>query len=627
MSSIPDSFIDDLVARVDLHDLIGRYITLKKTGSRYMGVCPFHGDSNPSLSVTPDKGFWYCFGCQAGGDAITFIRKQENLDFVEAVRFIAQIYGIPVPESTTDPKASRRKTLIEINNRAAEFFVSVLKSKYGRAFRDYLVERGFRRETVLAYRIGASLGGWSNLAKRLVKDGFSEDDLMDAGVALPRRSGGVYDRFRGRLMIPIVDTLERTIGFGARAMGEDEPKYINSPESQIFQKSKILFGLNMAKKACRETGQLIVMEGYTDVMHAHQAGVGHCCAVMGTALTSDHIPLLLRFAGEVILSFDGDEAGKRACTRSLLAMAGSDIKVRVLNLPAGSDPADLITRDGEDKFLDLVQNAPEGSRWMFHAYGDPVRNMSTNDRINGLREIAPYLVAYKSHPVFEELQEQAAIAFNLNLTAVRGVIRETASGPRAATQSELKGNLESIVSDFEEIERTFFVSLLNHPHYLGEVRELLTPKDFDHPINRKFARIILQEGFGLTSVDSLLRMKEITSDDALYSYVTRLVVESEEDKASGEKGFYTDDCFRWTLRHIIKRQYEAECSDIQSRLQDCSRELGCGEEAKIEGAKKTIDSLLRERQELDDRYKTICWHLGAEKTSRIGESGGEIVQE
>jgi DNA primase len=165
MPSIPENFIDDLLARVDLHDLLGRYITLKKTGSRYMGVCPFHGDSNPSLSVTPDKGFWYCFGCQAGGDAISFIRKQENLDFVEAVRFIAGLYGIAVPEGVSDPHAGRRRTLIDINDRARDFFIKIMKSKHGRPFREYLRDRGFKRETIEAFRLGAGVPGWENLSR------------------------------------------------------------------------------------------------------------------------------------------------------------------------------------------------------------------------------------------------------------------------------------------------------------------------------------------------------------------------------------------------------------------------------------------------------------------------------
>ncbi|MCK4721136.1 DNA primase, partial [bacterium] len=356
---------------------------------------------------------------------------QEGLEFVEAVQFIASLYGIPVPEGARDPGTSRRKTVIDINDAAREIFIKVLKSKHGRFFRDYLKDRGYTKKTITAYRLGASLNTWDFLSKTLVKKGFREDDLVEAGVSLKKRSGqGIVDRFRGRLMIPIIDPLDRTLGFGARAMGDDSPKYLNSPESKVFQKSKILFGLDLAKNACRKTSQLILMEGYTDVMHAHQAGVENCCAVMGTALTKNHLPLVARYAGEVILSFDGDEAGVRATTKSLMEFAGSDFKVKILDLPEGSDPADIITSEGAESFVERVTQAVDASRWLFKTYGEPVRNKAISDRLKAFEEVAPYLDAFSSHPVYDELLEKAAIGFNLNHSALQAVLTQLKSGTR-----------------------------------------------------------------------------------------------------------------------------------------------------------------------------------------------------
>jgi len=613
MPSIPDTFIDDLVTRVDLHDLIGRYITLKKAGNRYMGVCPFHGDSNPSLSVTPDKGFWYCFGCQEGGDAITFIRKQENLDFVEAVQFIARLYGIPVPETVSDPQATRRRKLIDVNDAARDFYVKVLKSKYGRPYRDYLVERGFIKETVLEYRLGASLPGWDNLSKYLVKKGFEEKDLIDGGVSLPRKGGrGLYDRFRGRLMIPIVDTIERTLGFGARAMGNDEPKYINSPESRLFQKSKVLFGLDLAKSACRESGQLIVMEGYTDVMHAHQAGVRNACAVMGTALTGQHLPLLTRFAGNVTLAFDGDEAGIRATTRSLMTFAGSDLTVKVLPLPAGTDPADVIRSEGAEKFRERVKDAPEASGWLFRTYGEPARTKSLTERIRAFEEVAEYLHEYRSHPVFDELQEKAAIAFNINLSALRGSLRSIGEGKRFSKKGSTSDAVEAMVKGGEQIEKTLFLSLMKNPSWLSTVREQLDPEDFDNPLHRRLARIIFSDGFSLGSPDGLLKMREITDDGDLYSYVLGFAMEYDEDSERGESSWYTESDLKSCLRQMLKRNFEAIRKDLQGEMSVVQKSKGKGWEEKLV-------SLQGEMLELEDEFRELLCNLGGEKTSREEE--------
>ncbi len=616
MASIPDNFIDDLIARVELDDLIGRYITLKKTGTRFMGVCPFHGDSNPSLSVTPDKGFLYCFGCQEGGDAITFVRKQENLDFVEAVQFIARLYGIPVPEAASDPHATRRRTLIDINDKSREFFIKVLKSKYGKPFIDYLKSRGFTKETVLAYRVGASFNSWDHLTKHLTKEGFKNQDMVDAGVAISGKDGkSIYDRFRGRLMIPILDTLERTLGFGGRAMGDDEPKYINSPESPIFQKSKVLFGLDLAKSACRDSGQLILMEGYTDVMQAWQAGVQNCCAVMGTALTPEHLPIIARFAGEVIMAFDGDEAGIRATTRSMMAFAGSDLNVKVLPLPSGSDPADIIRTEGAEKFRERAGDAIKGEAWLFRTYGEPVRNSSITDRIKAFEDVAPYLIAYSSHPIYDELQERAAIAFNLNLTALRTAMKNVAQGSRTIGRSEAGRTLEAVIKGGEEIEKVLFLSLIANPKHLPEVKEHIEPEDFDQPLHRRLARVFFQPGFALGTPEGLKRLREINEDEDLYSYVVRLILEHDEEALKGSEARYSEADLKFCLLHMIRRNYEAESKRIQSEIQGAMPDMQSGDTGRVNRAKELISKLGVARQELENDFREISYQLGGEKVS------------
>ncbi|MCX6646779.1 MAG: DNA primase [bacterium] len=611
MPTIPDNFIDDLIQRVDLNDLIGRYISLKKTGSRFMGVCPFHGDTNPSLSVDPERKMWYCFGCQAGGDAITFIRKQEGLEFVEAVNFIARLYGIPVPEGARDPGASRRKTIIDVNDASRDIFIKVLKSKHGRYFRDYLTERGFTRETAEVYRVGASVNTWDFLSSSLLKKGFKEDDLVEAGVSLKKKSGsGLVDRFRGRLMIPIIDPLDRTLGFGARAMGDDSPKYLNSPENQIFQKSKILFGLDLAKNAVRKSSQLILMEGYTDVMHAHQAGIENCCAVMGTALTREHLPLIARYAGEVTLSFDGDEAGIRATTKSIMEFAGSDFTLKVLTLPLGVDPADIITSEGPDKFRKRVSNSVEASRWLFKTYGDPVRDQAISARLKAFENVAGFLGAFQSHPAYDGLEEQAAIAFNLNTSIIRDIVSQRKTGSKSLSTKALE-NIETMLKDNEQIERTLFLSLMSCPEHLPEIKNHLDPEDFDHPLHRRLARIIFQPGFSIGTPHNLQKLREVTDDDELYSYVVKLLIDFDEDHEAEDKPQYTEDVLKPCLACMLKKQFETESKRLQSAMTELKARNTEGDPSDDWHA--GLLDLMKEKQELETDFREILYELGGEK--------------
>lgn len=605
MRYIPESFIDDLLARVDILDLIGRYVTLKKTGSRYMAVCPFHGDKDPSLSVTHDKGLWYCFGCHEGGNAISFIKKKENLEFVDAVRFIARLYNIEVPEVSEDPGVAKRRTLYEINDRAVFWYSKILFSKYGRSFRKYLNERGFKKSTVLAYKIGASIDSWSFITKKLLSEGYSEEELIKSGLSLRGKSDGLYDRFRNRLIIPIIDTLDRTLGFGARAMGNDSPKYINSPESPIFNKSKILFGLNMAKEACRQTHQLVIMEGYTDVMQAYQAGINNCCAVMGTALTEEHVPLLRRYAEEVVLCFDGDEAGRRATIRSVINLGDLDLALKVLPLPETADPADVIIKEGADSFRQRLEKAQSAAEWLFRITAKPVRDSDLRMKLKAFREIAPYILNHKSASVRDKLLEQAALAFNENVVTLQAVLREVSSGERLSSPSSIDA-LQAAVRGIEQVERTFFLCILSNPDHLPAARELIGAEDFTDPVHRRLAEVILQDGFSLGDPESLVRLPEIDSDDQLRGYVVRLSQTLLEESDSKSSSYSKTELIR-SLERLIRRQYDEECR----RLQTCMAELSRQPESQSDVAKlNRLLELVNERSMLDRNFREVCRRLG-----------------
>jgi DNA primase len=613
MPSIPDTFIDDLRARVDLSDLIGRYVTLKKAGNRYMGVCPFHGDSNPSMSVNPERGFWYCFGCQAGGDAIAFVRQKENLEFVEAIQFLARLYGMVVPEVQSDPNAPKRKTLYEINEFAQNLYVRFLKSKSGRTFREYLIGRGFTKDTILDYKLGAAPESWDFISKQLQSSGFPENDILETGLVMisQKDSSRKYDRFRNRLMIPIIDTVSRTVGFGGRDMGDEGPKYMNSPESKIFHKSNLLFGMNLAKNSASETNQLIVMEGYTDVMMSYQGEMKNCCAVMGTALTEEHIPLLQRFANEVILVFDGDDAGKRATLRSLNALANVDFVVKVYTLPKGKDPADIVVKHGGEKFKKVLTKSVSGPDWVFSHFADPVKDSDLRTRLLAFQNVAPYILAHKNKLLQDELIERAALAFSIPESGIRDGLRNVRENKSTVGKTSDSGTLEAIFNGIEMAERTFFLSLFENPNYIGDVRDLLTRDDFENPLHKKLAGIILQPGFILNSPDNLTKKDEVINDMNLFSYVVRLIDdidklrESESDRGLSEKDL------RISIHRIITRQYDSQKKELQEKLHQAQNQLKDKPEVK-----DALLGLVTEVQDLEDRYRTASANLIGEAVDR-----------
>jgi len=357
MAFIPETVIDEILSKVNIVEFIGRYLPLKRAGSNYKGLCPFHGDKDPSFSVSMEKGLWKCFGCGLGGNVITFVQHKESLDFPDAVRFIADAFQIEIP-TTKGEKPGRTRLLYSVNRHAEEFFTRVLKSKYGRPVREYLKDREFERDTIEAFNIGASLPAEirNGLTRELTGHGFSKDDIVALGLA---KDGmyGPYDAYRGRLMFPIRDVLTRTVGFGARLLTGTGPKYINSPESHIFRKGEVLFGIDKAKSGIREEGYILLMEGYTDVMRCHQHGLTNAVASMGTALTQKQSQTLRRYSEEIILCFDADDAGQKAAERSLPELIYLEMKPRVLLIPKGEDPDSILRTKGLDEFRKMLDQA------------------------------------------------------------------------------------------------------------------------------------------------------------------------------------------------------------------------------------------------------------------------------
>jgi DNA primase len=359
--AVPPEFIEDLRQRVPLSDVVGRRVKLVRKGRRHSGLCPFHAEKTPSFSVVDDDGFYHCFGCGVHGDAISFLRETEGLEFMEAVERLAEMAGLTVPRSAPqDPAASRqRKTALDILEETALFFEAALRREGGQNATRYLKQRGLNSTIVKTYRIGYSPR--NGLRAALKSKGFSDDDMLAAGVAgKSDRDGSLYDYFRDRVMFPIENRQGRVIAFGARSLGEDQPKYLNSGEGLTFSKKTVLYGWVQAREGLRHNLPLVVVEGYMDVIAIHKSGAAAAVAPLGTALTPDQILLLWKLHNEPVMCFDGDVAGQRAQLRALeriLPVLEPGRSVRLAALPDGKDPDDLIRASGTDAFRKVVSTA------------------------------------------------------------------------------------------------------------------------------------------------------------------------------------------------------------------------------------------------------------------------------
>ena len=354
--AIPEAFLQELVERNDIVDVVGSYVRLtKRSGSNQFGLCPFHSEKTPSFSVSPDKQIYHCFGCGKGGGVINFIMEIESLTFPEAVEFLAKRVGMAMPEQEDNREAKKRRRILELNRDAAKFFYSCLSGPNGGPAVDYMKKREITPATAKRFGLGYAPDTWDSLIKAMKELGYSEYELFDAGLVRKGKNGGHYDTFRSRLMFPVIDVRGDVIGFSGRILGEGEPKYMNSPETLVFNKSRNLFALNLAKKS--KSGHIILAEGNIDVVMMHQAGFDSAVASLGTSLTPEQARLISHYTREVIIAYDSDGAGKKAAQRAIGLLDKLDVKVKVLSMSGAKDPDEYIKTKGADAFRNLLDKS------------------------------------------------------------------------------------------------------------------------------------------------------------------------------------------------------------------------------------------------------------------------------
>ena len=445
--AINDSFINDLKLRTDINDVISTYVTLRRRGRTYVGLCPFHNEKTASFTVYPETQSFYCFGCGAGGDAVGFIRKIENLDYIDAVKLLAGRAGLQMPEDGYDDSmAKRRKAILSINREAARFYHSYMMSDAGKVGLDYFRNRGLSLKTIKKFGLGYAPDSWDELYKHLRSKGFKDYDIEAAWLIRKGQKGNYYDLFRNRVMTPIIDVRGNVIAFGGRVLDDSKPKYINTGDTLVYKKTNELFALNLAKDSGSD--RLILCEGYMDVIAMHQAGFTNAVAGCGTALTNEQVRLISRYTSEVVLAYDADEAGQKALNKAITLFSQTDVKVKIPALRGGKDPDEIIKNLGKDRFAAMLEGASNEIEFSILSCKNKYNLNTTQGKIDFLGDCVKILSGvspieqdlYVSRLAEELGVEKSSIKLQLDSYKKRSAYRERKRSNEAAINDSIRRN-------------------------------------------------------------------------------------------------------------------------------------------------------------------------------------------
>lgn len=458
MGFIPDEIIEAVRLRSNIIEVVSRYVQLKKTGKNYTGICPFHRERTPSFTVTPEKQIFYCFGCGAGGDVFQFLMLKNNLNFYEAVSFLAEQAGITIPAGTNPVQKEmdrEREGLRRINSLAKDYFRYTLQHHDDADLaRQYLAGRELTPEVLDLFQVGFALAGWEHLLGFLGKQGFRPEEMAKAGLVVKKLSGGYYDRFRSRIILPIWDATGRVIGFGGRVLDDSQPKYMNTPETPFFSKGRNLYGLHLARAAVREKGCIVVMEGYMDVITAHLHGVTNAVASLGTALTEEQGRLLMNYSKNVVIAYDADAAGVAATIRSLDLLQELGCQVSVLSIPDGKDPDDYLRKHGYQAWERLIDTAPSLIEYKLRQSTAAQGVKTVSDKLEIINQVLPNISGLKSEVEKEEGLKAIARELNLSWETVAGEFKrfKTNTGKKWRNPDDIVKSKHTIVNKEEKMD-------------------------------------------------------------------------------------------------------------------------------------------------------------------------------
>ena len=580
-----DDIIEEVRMKNDIVDVISGYVKLQRKGSSYFGLCPFHNEKSPSFSVSPGKQMYYCFGCGAGGNVFTFLMEYENFTFVEAVKYLADRAGVHLPEAEYSPEARRaadlKSRLLEINKKAAAFYYYQLKGEKGRQGMEYLKKRELSEETIKKFGLGCSPRYSGALYQYLKGQGYSDELLKESGLFNVDERRGMQDRFWNRVMFPIMDVNSRVIGFGGRVMGQGEPKYLNSPETKIFDKSRNLYGLNVARTSRKP--YLIICEGYMDVISMHQAGFTNAVASLGTALTSGHASLMSRYTREVLLTYDSDEAGQKAALRGIPILRAAGIRPRGVNLAPYKDPDEFIKAEGREAFEKRLDEAMNYFLFQVKVLEKKYNLSDPEEKTQFFREIAGMLLEFSEELERNNYMETISRIYQIQFEDLRKMVNHMALTPRKSSEPvrtegprKKKENREEGGQTSQKLMLTWLAS---YPKMFDTIAGYIGPEDFTTPLYHQVAQMVFaQHEEGAVNPAKLLNQfsdpeeqREVTS-----LFHASLHLENQEDakKAVLETVCRLKrDSIAWQNQHLAPTDLAGlqKIVEARKRLEDLER--------------------------------------------------------
>ena len=584
-SFIPPEKISEIQRSLNIIDIVSDYVALKRTGRNFLGLCPFHHEKTPSFSVNVEKQIYKCFGCGEGGTVFNFLMKQEALTFPEAVKALAEKANIRIDSFNTKEWSQSTSILYEANEKAASFFTDMLlKTKDGKQSRDYVSNRLINDDSINKFRLGYAPNHWDSLVNKSKEWGVNIQVLEKAGLVITKQDKACYDRFRNRLMFPIFDSQNRPVGFGARALDNSLPKYLNSPETPVFNKSKTLYGINLAKESMIRNRKVLLMEGYTDVIMAHQYGIDWSIAVLGTALTREHVRLLRRYCDKAILVFDADTAGQKSSERNLDIFIEEDFDVNVVLLPKNYDPYDFLVKNGRQSFLEQVEKAYDffgfkiklsETKWDMSSVSG--KTSAIDDVLSTAMKIPNFV---KRELTIKRIAEEMSIEENIlrdHLTRFKAL--KSGQIDRNKFHEQKTGNLNKLKSGDYLVEMTILSIIINRNDL---IRKVETDIGFDSFRNKEIRSIVerIYEIYSqkgrviLNDVFPMLNTSEISRD----------LIDIISKQESIEEGLMTDQTdsaekiLKECIQFIEKRKSRKSLEQTRKKMLDMDRSKGYEQE-------------------------------------------------
>jgi DNA primase len=586
----PEEKVSEIRDRASILEVVSDYINLKKAGKHYKGLCPFHSEKTPSFMVNEEKQIFHCFGCGAGGDVFTFLMKVGNFSFPQAVEELAKRYGVRLPSRELSPakkkEMAKREILFQINQMASEYFHDLLyRQREGDEGRRYLSQRGLSEKIIKEHRLGYSLERWDGLVQHLQEKKVSLELAWELGLIFPKKRGGWYDAFRGRILFPIFDLHQRVVGFGGRLIREGEPKYLNSPESSIYHKGEILYGLQVAKGYIPEKDCVIIAEGYFDLLTLHQFGLKHNVATLGTALTAQHVRTLKRYTKNLITVFDADEAGIKASLRALPLFLEEEVAGKTVLLPEGEDPDEFLRKgnleDFEERVIHAVPLIDFFFEWLMKTHDIKSIDGKVKVAEEGMALIDKIPNKIRKNFYTKALAEKLDLPESLLMERLR-------SSPKDRIKAEEDLKKRPIERSFPKSEEMVVRLMIHHPEMIPAITKEGILREFESPVLQKMAegleglyqkrgRLDLTEALGCFEED----LKERLSEFAF----------QESDLKAGDREKILKDC----IQKIRKKKLKKDEGEILKRIKEAEKQKG----------EKGLDDLLMERQELTKRGRAL----------------------